>query len=206
MGELAVLFAFGLLCARRGGRYPVGAPTVAVGAARRLRCDARSAVAPRNSLRSDNPGESDHEARAARVPTALLALQAASGPRARPLARHGQSTGLPVSGLAFSPPHKSPPPDTAHRAATLVVFDEGHGGAGKTVGGCASAATYAAPRNALAHAGARARREPGAQRRAAAFERRRIPARGFAALRGRQVAKRSSSTTPVGREPAQDPT
>ena len=114
--------------ARRGGRYPAGAPTVAVGLAGRLRCDARSAVAPRNSLhslrslRSNNRGESDHEARAARAPTALL---------------------------RFSPPHKSPPPGTAHRAATLVVFDdECHGGAGKAAGGCAPAATYAAPRSA----------------------------------------------------------
>jgi hypothetical protein len=79
---------------------------VAVGAARRLRCDARSTVAPRNSLRSlrslcsDNRGESDHEARAARVPTALL---------------------------RFSPPHKSPPPGTARRAATLVLFVDGRG-------------------------------------------------------------------------------
>ena len=80
----------------------------------------------------------------------------------------------------------------------------------KAVGGCASAATYAAPRNAGRHGRARSalraltrrdcssaanavsgasfatgreleyRREPFAQRRAAAFERRRIPARGFA--------------------------
>jgi hypothetical protein len=179
-------------CARRSGRYPVGAPTVAVGAARRLRCDARSAVAPRNSLRSlrslrsNNRGESAMEARAARVPTALL---------------------------RFSPPHKSPPPGTAHRAAMLVVrIDEHLGGAGKAVGGWAPAATYAAPRSAglvaarvsaqrvltrrdclsAANAVSEAsfatgheteyRRGPFAQRRAAASERRRIPTRGFATL------------------------
>jgi len=80
---------------------------VAVGPAGRLRCDARSAVARRNSLRSlrslrsDNRRESEDEARAARAPTALL---------------------------RFSPPHKSPPPGTAPRAAPLVVFgDKGHG-------------------------------------------------------------------------------
>src|SRR5207344_62431 len=105
------------------------------------------------------------------------------------------------------------------RAATLVVFaDEGHSGARKAVGGCASAATYAAPRSAgLVAARASAhrvltrrdcssaanavsaasfatghetehRREPGAQRRAAAFERRRIPARGFASHKSRHHA------------------
>ena len=58
--------------ARRGRWYPPGAHAVAVGAARRLHCDARSAVAPQNSLRelrslrSDNCGESVHEARCAR--------------------------------------------------------------------------------------------------------------------------------------------
>jgi len=101
--------------ARRGGRYPAGAHTGSVGLAGRLRCDARSPLAPRNSLRSlrslrsDNRGESDHEARAARVPSVL--------PR-------------------FSPPHKSPPPGTARRAPTLVVFDDKQlGAAGKAVGG-----------------------------------------------------------------------
>jgi hypothetical protein len=140
--------------ARRGGRYPEGAPTVAVGLAGRLRCDARSAVARRNSLhslrslRSNNRRKSEDEARAARAPTAPLALQAALDPRARLLARHGQSTGLAVSGLAFSPPHKSPPPGTAHRADTLGVFvDACNWGAGKAGGGCAPAATYAAPRS-----------------------------------------------------------
>jgi len=109
-----------LSAARRGGRCPVGAPTVAVGAARRLRCDARIA-------------------RAAAVPL-VVALNA---PRL-----HGSSpvrplwAGLPLALLRFSPPHKSPPPGTAHRAETLVVFaDACHGGAGKAAVGCAPAAT-----------------------------------------------------------------
>ena len=73
------------------------------------------------SLRSNSRRESDHEARAVHAPTALL---------------------------RFSAPQKSPQPGTAHRAATRVVFVEEYlGGAGKTVVGCASAATYAAPRN-----------------------------------------------------------
>ena len=178
-------------CARRGGRYPVGAPTGAVGLAGRLRCDALPETVPRNSLhslrsfRSNSRGEFEVEARAARAP---------------------------VSGLRFAPPHKSPPPGTAHRATPLVVFDDAcHGGAGKAGGGYAPAATYAAPRNGrLAAARAKRalraltrpdcssganvvseasfatgreteyRRGPEAQRRAAAFERRCIPAPGFA--------------------------
>ena len=115
--------------ARRGGRYPAGAPTVAVDPAGRLRCDARPArsrsetrLHSLRSLRSDNRRESEDEARAARVPTALL---------------------------RFSPPHKSPTPDTAHRAEALAAFGRAcHGVAGKAGGGCASAATYAAPRSA----------------------------------------------------------
>ena len=180
--------------ARRGGRYPARAPTVAVGLAGRLRCASRSALARRNSLRSlrslrsDNRRELEDEARAARVPSVLLRC---------------------------SPPHKSPPPGTAHRAATLVVFVAAcRGSAGKAGGGCAPAATYAAPRSAelMAARAQRAlrvltrrdclsgtstaseasfaaghaiepRRAPGPTGRAAAFERRRIPARGFASLR-----------------------
>ena len=178
--------------ARRGGRCPVAAPTVAVGLAGRLRCDARNAVARRNSLhslrslRSANRRESDERSARVRAPTALL---------------------------RFSPPHKSPPPGTAHRAPPLVVFTYAcHHRIGKAVGGCAPAATYAAPRSgrrmaarasALRHltrrdclsgttvgraasfAAGRAtehHREPLAQRGAAASERRRTPARGFAAL------------------------
>src|SRR5262249_56952296 len=66
--------------ARRGGRYPVGAHPWAVGLAGRLPCDARSEVAPGNSLRSlrslrsDIPGESEVEARAVRAPTSETAL------------------------------------------------------------------------------------------------------------------------------------
>jgi hypothetical protein len=201
---VTIKFAFGTW-ARRGGRYPGWAHTGAVFASLRLRCDARAGVAPRNSLhslrslRSDNRGESD-ERSALRAPTPTL---------------------------RFSPPHKSPTPGTAPRAASLVVFVARHSGAGKAVGGCASAATYAAPRSAglvaarvSAHrvltrrdcpSAANAvsvasfatghetehRREPAAQRRAAAFERRRIPTCGFAlpdctqgAVRGSPIARR----------------
>ena len=170
--------------ARRSGRCPVWAPTVAVGLAGRLRCDARIM-------------------RAAAVP--LVASLNAPRP-------HGSSpvrpfrAGLPLTLLRFSPPHKSPTPGTAHRAAPLVVFvNAGRQRVGKAVGGCASAATSAAPssaermaaraQRALQHLTRRdcssvasfsagheieQRREPLAQRGAAAAERRRIPARGFA--------------------------
>jgi hypothetical protein len=178
--------------ARRGGRYPLWAHAVAVSASLRLRCGARSRLAPRNSLhslrscRSNSLGGSEDEARAARAPTALL---------------------------RSSPPQKSPPPGTAHRAAPAGPFDdECLGAAGKAVGGCAPAATYAALRNAglvaarvSAHRssdssrlsersersersefrdGPRDRVPQGTLREAkgVAFERRRIPARGFASL------------------------
>jgi hypothetical protein len=182
--------------ARRGGRYPAGAPTVAVGAARRLRCDARIA-------------------RAAAVPlsSALNAPRTSRRPR-----RSAASGGLPLAPLRFSPRHKSPPADTAHRVVTLVAFDDARcGGAGKAGGGCAPAETYAAPRSAgLRRLRVALRRRAGhtlfelrAQRRCAAasrpregefvwppsppehrwaaglrravaFERRRIPAHGLA--------------------------
>jgi hypothetical protein len=188
--------------APRDGWYPVVAHAVAVCAALRLRCDARSEVAPHNSLRSlrslrsDKCGESVYEARAARAPT---------------------------SALGFSPPQKSPPPGTTHRAETMAVrFDEHLGASGKAVGGYASAATYAAPRsaglmaarasahrvltrrdcssgesaaNAASFATGRERehrREPVAKRRAAASERRRMPARGFASAQCWPSLRRST--------------
>jgi len=97
--------------ARRGGRYPVWAHDGSVAAARRLRCDARST-------------------RAAAVPPSA-ALNAPLTSR-RPRRSVACCAGLPLASLRFSPPHKSPTPDTAHRAETLVVFDDAcHGGAAK---------------------------------------------------------------------------
>ena len=123
--------------ARRGGRCPVAAPAVAVGLAGRLRCDARIT-------------------RAAAMPLAA-ALNA-------PLL-HGSSpvrpwrAGLPLVLLRFSPPHKSPPPGTAHRAAPVVVLQNAcHHRIGKAVGGCASAATLCGAEERRLEAGARAAR------------------------------------------------
>jgi len=124
--------------ARRGERYRAGAPTGAVGLAGRLRCASRSALARRNSLhslrslRSDNRRESEVDARAWRAPSALLRC---------------------------SPPHKSPPPGTAHRAVPFVVCtDACHGSAGEAGGGCASAATLCGAEERRIEAGARAAR------------------------------------------------
>jgi hypothetical protein len=73
--------------ARRGKGSPPGAHSVAVGAAHRLHCAARSGVAPPNSLRSlrslrsNSRGESDVDARQ-RAPTP--ALRCSSPPKSRP--------------------------------------------------------------------------------------------------------------------------
>jgi hypothetical protein len=124
--------------ARRGGRYPEWAPAVAVGAARRLRCGARGT-------------------RAAAMPLASGAERAAAswllaGPSP-------DGAGLPLVPLRSSPRHKSPTPDTAHRAETLVVrIDENLGGAGKAAVGCASAATLCGAEHRRARGRARAAR------------------------------------------------
>jgi len=197
--------------ARRGGRYPMGAPTVAVGPAGRLRCDARAT-------------------RAAAVPPSA-ALNAPRTSR-RPRRSVACGAGLPLLSLRFSPPHKSPPPGTAHRAETLVVrVDAYHGGAGKAVVGCAPAATLRGAEERRAEAGARAarasisdsprlserndRRECSEFRGAASdrapegilreaedavHERRRIPGRGFASLR-LPNARANTSPPPQRRTP-----
>jgi len=189
--------------ARRGGRCPVWAHDVAVGPAGRLRCGARPT-------------------RAAAVPL----VSALNAPHFTAPRRSGaDGAGLPLAGLRSSPRHKSPTPGTAHGAELLMVCHEEacHGGGCKAAGGCAPAATYAAPSSAerMAARAQRAlrdltrrdclsgttegseasfsaghaieqRREPLAQRGAAAFERRRIPARGFA----RSVSERMTKHTP----------
>ena len=89
--------------ARRGRHCLARAHAVAVGAARRLHCAARSGVAPQNSLRSlrelrsNNRGESEVEARAARAPTP--ALRCSSPPKSPPpgnACREAQAYGCPL--------------------------------------------------------------------------------------------------------------
>jgi hypothetical protein len=103
--------------ARRGGRYPVWAHDGSVAAARRLRCGARAARAPA-------------------VPpfAGLNGLQTSRRPRRSVVC----GAGLPLVSLRSSPPHKSPTPDTAHRAGRCscssskrcaVLFLVGHTGA-----------------------------------------------------------------------------
>jgi len=178
--------------ARRGGRYPVGAPTGSVGLAGRLRCDARAT-------------------RAAAMPLAA-ALNAPLLHGFSPVRRPRQRTSPCAAALLAAPQVAA----TGHRPPRSNARGVSRGTPrciGKAVGGCASAATSAAPRTAglVAARAQRAlqhltrgdcssianevsvasfatghenedRREPLAQRGAAAAERRRIPARGFAAL------------------------
>ena len=85
--------------ARRGRRYPAGAQPVAVGAARRLHCDARPGVASRT-----------HCVRCAlSVRTTATSQSTKRASRADP-------------GLCFSSPQKSPPPGTARRAARWCLL------------------------------------------------------------------------------------
>ena len=94
--------------ARRGGRCPAGAHAVAVGAAHRLHCAARSGVASPNSLhslrsfRSNNRDESVNEAHAAHAPTP--ALRCSSPPKSPP----PSSARREVQGSLS--PVKTPPP------------------------------------------------------------------------------------------------
>jgi hypothetical protein len=75
---------------RRGGRHPAGAHGVAVGAGRRLHCDARPGVARHNSLRSlrelrsNKCRESVYEARCARRPRACASRRPTNRPRRAP--------------------------------------------------------------------------------------------------------------------------
>jgi hypothetical protein len=80
--------------ARRGGRYPVGAHAGSVGLAGRLRCDARSEVASRNSLRSlrslrsNTRDESVVDARCARRPRLCASRRPRNRPHRVPPAAH----------------------------------------------------------------------------------------------------------------------
>jgi hypothetical protein len=95
--NVLALSASASLSARRGKGCQPGAHSVAVDAARRRHCAARSRVAPQNSLRSlrslrsDIRGESVHDARAQHAPAP--ALRCSSPPNrglpARAFARSG---------------------------------------------------------------------------------------------------------------------
>jgi len=150
--------------ARRGGRCPAGAPTVAVGPAGRLRCDARAtraAACPGACKRQGVRQACDSPQGTVTRPGSLPPSAALNAPRTSRRPRRSVACGarLPLVPLRFSPPHKSPAPGTARRAATLVVCaDACHGGAGKAVVGCAPAATLRDAEERRAEAGARAAR------------------------------------------------
>ena len=180
----------GASAALRGGRYPVWAPTGSVGLAGRLRCGARATRAAAMPLAAAlnaplHHGFSPVRPLRARTPPCAAALLAAPQ----------------VAHTGYRPP----------RSTARGVLRRKPERISKAVGGCASAATSAAPSSAerMAARAQRAlphltrvdcssianevsgasfdaghaieqRREPLAQRGAAAAERRRIPARGFA--------------------------
>jgi hypothetical protein len=127
----------GTSSARRGGRYPVWAPTGSVGLAGRLRCDARPT-------------------RAAAMPLAA-ALNAPLPHGFSPVRRLRRRTAPRVPALLAAP-------QVAHtgyrppRSTTEVFVDDCRGGAGKAAVGCAPAATLCGAEDRRAHGRARAAR------------------------------------------------
>src|SRR5262245_24113400 len=175
--------------ARRGGRYPVAAPTVAVGLAGRLRCDARIA-------------------RAAAMP--LAAALNAPPPHGFSPVQPLRAWTAPCAAALLAAPQVAPTGYRPPRRGARGVSRPTPRCIGKAVGGCASAATLGGAEERRGEAGARAARasttdsrrlfersersERSEFRRAAstrapqgsrparptaAHERRRIPARGF---------------------------
>jgi hypothetical protein len=116
-----------------GARWRAGAAVGAKGAPTALRCSGFGRAAKLSSLTAFVAlGQSQRvSSRSARVraPTEALALQAALGASAQPLARHEQSTGLFVSGLASSPPHRRAPahPPTAWRGTVGFLLEKFEG-------------------------------------------------------------------------------
>ncbi len=102
LGGAAVMWMFSLreVWARRGGRYPAGAPDCGGRPCRPtpLRCSGRG--------------------RAAKLASLPAVVPLGQSPRVRSGSARSRA---PTPALRFSPPHKSPPPGTAHRAATLVA-------------------------------------------------------------------------------------
>src|SRR5688572_25101693 len=123
--------------ARRGERYPVWAPTVAVGAPRRLRCDARITRAAAMPLAAALNAPLLHGFSPVRP------LRVRTPPRAAALLAAPQ-----VAHTGYHPP----------RRTTELCIDASHGGAGKAVVGCASAVTLCGAEERRAYGRARAAR------------------------------------------------
>jgi hypothetical protein len=184
--------------ARRGGRYPVAAPTDAVGPSARLRCGARATRAAAMPLAAALNAPPHHGF------SPVRRLRRRTSPRGTPLLAAPQ-----VAATGYHPP----------RSTTEAFIDKYLGASGKAVVGCAPAATLRGAEHRRAHGRARAarastsdsrrlfehsersersefRRGPcdrGAQGSrpagpTAVHERRRIPGRGFALLEYPQEA------------------
>jgi hypothetical protein len=191
--------------ARRGRWYPVRAHAVAVGAARRLHCAARSGVAPKNSLRSlrslrsDSFGESVHEARCARRPRPCAARRprnrpcrvppAAQAPSGRACSKHRNASAKARAGSrrrAYAQPRSAGLVDrarSAHRELTrrncLTIVSAANEGSFST--------------------GPRDRASQGTlAQRGQALKRRRLPARAFARAHAR--AESGLPRSPMGRK------
>jgi hypothetical protein len=204
------VFDFFVRGARRSGRYPVAAPAVAVGAACRLRCDARTTRATAMPLAAalNAPllhGFSPVRRLPRRTSPCVAPLLAPAHMRfAHMTLRRNFVVAAPqVAATGYHPP----------RGGTRGVLWACHGESGKAVGGCASAATLCGAEDRRAHGRAHAvRASPSDSRRlfeqsersersefrrgpcdrgpegsrparpTAVHERWRIPARGFASL------------------------
>src|SRR5688572_19323765 len=123
--------------ARRGGRYPVAAPTVAVGLAGRLRCDARATRAAAMPLAAALNAPLLHGF------SPVRRLRRRTAPCGAPLLAAPQ-----VAATGYRPP----------RSTTEVFVDKSHGGAGKAAVGCAPAATLCGAEQRRSHGRARAAR------------------------------------------------
>ena len=116
-----------------GARWRATAAVGAKGAPTALRCSGFGRAAKLTSLAALVAFKQLRRVRCGsarvRAPTETLALQAALGASAQPLARHEQSTGLFVSGLASSPPHRRAPahPPTAWRGGTCSLLEKFEG-------------------------------------------------------------------------------
>jgi hypothetical protein len=183
--------------ARRGGRYPAAAPTVAVGATRRLRCDARSTRAAAMPLAV---------ALNAPLPHGFSPVRPLRRPTARPACRAGSPGEQESAGTLARP--GSPPRVAALLAAPQVAatgyrLPRRHAGVlrrgtprcpGKAVGGCASAATLRGAEERRVEAGARAAR-------ASTSDSRRLSERSERRERS-EFRRAASSRAPQGSRPA----
>jgi hypothetical protein len=150
--------------ARRGGRFPVWAHAGSVSASLRLRCGARIARAAAMPLASGAPAPLHHgfsPVRPLRVRTPPFAagLAGRAGPGG-PAARQAWPVHwtVRVRACLLAAPEIAHPGYRPPRGTAAVFDDACHGGAGKAVVGCASAATLCGAEHRRARGRARAAR------------------------------------------------